>query len=65
MVVERTARGAAGRVGGGACVRFVCAGRRPVRRRCHARQGRLLSRMRGMVGHALFCGPIRSFVESI
>ncbi|ARF85723.1 uncharacterized protein BCN122_I2336 [Burkholderia cenocepacia] len=59
-VVGRPARGAAGRVGGGAGVRFVCAGRWPVRRRRHARQERLLSGMRGMIGHALFCDSIRS-----
>ncbi|CAD9219002.1 hypothetical protein BCEN4_1360004 [Burkholderia cenocepacia] len=58
-MVGRPARGAAGRVGGGACVRFVCAGRRPVRRRRHARQERLLSGMQGMIGHALF---LRRFV---
>ena len=48
MVVRRAARGAAGRVGGGARVRFVRTGRQPVRfRRRHTRQERLLKQVAG------------------
>ncbi|CAG9257071.1 hypothetical protein BCEP4_1810009 [Burkholderia cepacia] len=48
MVVGHAARGAAGRVGGCACVRFVRTGRRPVRfRQRHTRQERLLKQVAG------------------
>ncbi|CAI8697079.1 hypothetical protein EMIT0111MI5_50361 [Burkholderia sp. IT-111MI5] len=48
MVVERAARGAAGRIGGCTRVRFVHTGRQPVRvRRRHTRQKRVLTQVSG------------------